>query len=36
LIGLLGILICFPLAGLILLGCGLRALVRGIRHDDLA
>jgi hypothetical protein len=31
LIGLLGMLICFPLAGLILLACGLRALVKGLR-----
>jgi hypothetical protein len=32
LIGLLGVLICFPLAGLILLACGLRALVQSLRR----
>jgi hypothetical protein len=31
LIGLLGMLICFPFAGLILLGCGLGALLQGLR-----
>ena len=31
LIGLLGMLICFPLAAIILLACGVRALVRGLR-----
>jgi hypothetical protein len=31
LIGLLGSLICFPLAAIILLACGLRALVHGLR-----
>lgn len=29
--GLLGMLICFPLAAIILLACGVRALVRGLR-----
>jgi hypothetical protein len=32
LIGMLGVLICFPLAGLILLACGLRALVQSLRR----
>ena len=38
LIGFLGTLICFPLAGLILFGCAVRALVQGQRRgpEDLA
>jgi len=35
--GLLGALIFFPLGALILLACGVRALLRGARHpEDLA
>jgi hypothetical protein len=38
LVGLLGTLIFFPLAALILLACGVRALLRGARRtpEDLA
>jgi hypothetical protein len=33
LLGVLGVLVCFPLAGILFLGCGLRTLVRSLRRD---
>jgi hypothetical protein len=33
LIGLLGMLTCFPVGGLMLLACGLRALLHSVRRD---
>ncbi len=33
LLGVLGIVVCFPLAGILFLGCGLRTLVRNLRRE---